>query len=388
MSIDRWALRADVAHLNHGSFGGCMRSTLETATEIRARVEASPMRFYVLDWQAELDVARAKIAAFLGADAETLVPVQGATHGTAVALRAAHAMGLAAGDEIVTTRDVYRAAGNQLARLADAIGAHIISVPVPTPFDPDALVAAVTSAITPRTKLALFDHITSATALVFPLLRMLAPYAARGIPVIVDGAHAPGQIELSVSAVLAAGATWYTGNHHKWMCGPKASGFLAIAPNAVAHTLPLVTSHGATASYGPPNRLHAEHDWAGTNDPSALLSVPTAIDDVAAAGGGWPAVRARNHALALAMRERLGGRQLAPEEAIGCMVTAPIELPAGVSPLAMEKRLLMAGWEVPVVDRATGPLLRVCAHVYNHIEQIDDLRRALADHGVSISTRQ
>ncbi|CAN5880536.1 hypothetical protein BH11MYX2_BH11MYX2_18890 [soil metagenome] len=293
-------------------------------------------------------------------------------------------MGLAAGDEIVTTRDIYRAAGNQLARLADAVGARISSVAIPAPFDPDALVAAVASAITPRTKLALFDHITSATALVFPLARMLAPYAARAIPVIVDGAHAPGQIDLDVGNLLASGATWYTGNHHKWMCAPKASGFLAVAPSAVPHTLPLVTSHGATPSYGPPNRLHAEHDWPGTTDPSALLAVPHAIDDVAAAGGGWPAVRARNHALALAMRDRLGGAPLAPTDAVGCMITASITLPAGVAPLTMERRLLAAGWELHIIDRASGPFIRVCAHLYNHLDQIDDLRRALHDHGVEI----
>lgn len=384
MSIERWALRPDVVHLNHGSFGACMSSTLDTATAIRARVEASPMRFYVLDWQDELDRARAAIAEFLHADPATLVPVQGATQGTAVALRAAHAMGLGAGDEIVTTRDVYRAAGNQLARLADSVGARIVSVEIPAPFVPDALVAAVTSAITPRTKLALFDHITSATALVFPLERMLAPYAARAIPVIVDGAHAPGQIDLDVGALLASGATWYTGNHHKWMCAPKASGFLAVASSAVAHTLPLVTSHGASASYGPPNRLHAEHDWPGTNDPSALLAVPTAIDDIATAGGGWPAVRARNHVLALAMRDRLGGTHLSPPAAVGCMITAPIALPAGIAPLAMEKRLLAAGWEVPIIDHASGPLVRVCAHLYNHVEQVDELLRAFAEHGVEI----
>jgi isopenicillin-N epimerase len=384
--LERWALRSDLVHLNHGSFGGCLRSTLDAANEIRARVEASPMRFYVLDWQDEIDRARAALAAFLHADAETLVPIQGATHGTAVALQAAVSMGLSAGDEIVTTRDVYRAAGNQLARVAEAIGARIVSVPVPSPFDPDALVAAVTSAITPRTKLALFDHITSATALVFPLLRMLEPYAARSIPVIVDGAHAPGEIDLDIERTLATGATWYVGNHHKWMCAPKASGFLAIAPSAAAHTAPLVTSHGATTSYGPPNRLHAEHDWAGTYDPSALLSVPHAIEAVAVEGGGWPAVRARNHTLALAMRERLGGAILAPDASIGTMFTAPIDLPAGVAPLAIEKRLLAAGWEVPIVDRTAGPLVRVCAHLYNHLEQIDELRRALAEHGVQIRT--
>lgn len=382
--LEDWSLSADVVHLNHGSYGGCPRAVTAAADGARARLEAAPMRFYLLDWQAELDRARAAVAAFVHADPARLVFVPGATTGVAIALAAAT---LAAGDEILTTTHVYPACRNQLARLADRTGARIVMVPVALPFDPDALVDAITAAITPRTKLALLDHITSPSALVLPIERIVPQLRARGIPVIVDGAHAPGQIALDVDAI---GATWYVGNHHKWMCAPKASGFLAIAQDAVAQTLPLVTSHGATAAYGPPNRLHAELDWSGTYDPSAQLAVPTAIETIAAMGaalgGGWPAVIARNHALVLAMRERLGGRVLAPAGSIGTMATVPIELPAGVSSTALEKQLLVDGWEVPIVASPVGLFVRVSAHLYNHVGQIDPLLTKLASHGVRIST--
>lgn len=376
-----WALSPDVVHLNHGSFGGCLRSVLAVATAARERLEAAPMRYFVLDWQSELDHARAAVAEFFGAPAERFAFVPNATSGVAVALAAAQ---LAAGDEILTTAHVYPACKNQLARLAERTGARIVTVPVALPFDPDALVDAVAAALTPRTRLALLDHITSPTALVLPLARLVPLLAARGIPILVDGAHAPGQVPLDVGALLAAGVTWYVGNHHKWLCAPKASGFLAVAPEAAARTLPLVTSHGATATYGPANRFHAELDWSGTYDPSAQLAVPAAIADVGALGGGWPAILERNHALVLAMRERLGGTPIAPADCIGTMAAVRIQVTSGVAPSAIEKRLLADGWEVPIVVSASGLLLRVSAHLYNSLDPIDGLLTQLSSLGVRV----
>ena len=381
--LDHWALDPAVVHLNHGSYGGCPRAVLEAATRFRDRLEAAPMRFFVLEWQRELDAARAALAAFVHADPERLVFVPGATTGVALALGAA---AIDAGDEIVTTSHVYPACRNQLTRLAATRGARLVIVETPLPFDADALVERIAGAITTRTRLAVLDHITSATALVYPLARLLPLFTARGIPVLVDGAHAPGQLALDVDALVTLGATWYVGNNHKWLCGPKASGFLVAAPSAIAAIHPLVTSHGATPSYGPANRFHAELDWSGTHDPCAQLAVPSAIATIAAEGGDWPAVHARNHALALALRDRLGGARLAADDAIGSMVAVPIVLPPGLAPLALEKRLLADGWEVPIVDFPGQALVRVSAHLYNHVAQADDLARKLAEVGVRLAS--
>ncbi|MBA3459648.1 MAG: aminotransferase class V-fold PLP-dependent enzyme [Deltaproteobacteria bacterium] len=372
--LDRWALDPAVVHLNHGSFGGCLRTVLDAATAIRARMEAAPMKFFVLEWQDELDRARTDLAAFVGTTAEHLVFVPGATTGVALALAAIE---LAAGDEVVPTSPVYPACRYQLARLAEARGAKLVFVDVPLPFDPDALIERIAAAITSRTKLALLDHITSPTALVYPLARLIPLFSARSIPVIVDGAHAPGQLPLSLDAL---GATYYVGNNHKWLCGPKASGFLV----ARAPLRPLVTSHGANPAYGPTNRLHAELDWSGSYDPAPQLAVPIAIAAVGIEGGGWPAVYARNHALALALRERLGGTLLAPDSSIGTMAALPLELPAGVTPHQLERRLLAEGWEVPIVDFPGQPLVRVSAHLYNTIDQADALGRKLHELGAKV----
>ena len=367
--IDRWALDPTIVHLNHGSYGGVPRAVIAAATAFRTRLETAPMRFFILEWQAELDHARAAVAAFVGVDPARMVFVPSATTGVALALNAAD---LAAGDEIVTTSHVYPACRYQLTRLAEARGVRLVFAETPLPFDADALVERVTAAITPCTKLALLDHITSATALVYPIERLIAPFAARGIPVLVDGAHAPGQLPLDVGAL---GATWYVGNHHKWMCAPKASAFV------VGAVRPLVTSHGANPHYGPANRLHAELDWSGTYDPSSQLAVPAAIETVAAEGGGWPQIYARNHALALALRDRLG-RGIAPDDAIGTMAVVPIALPAGVTPQALERTLLTDGWEVPIVDFPGQTFARVSAHLYNHVGEAEALAAKLHALGV------
>ena len=381
-----WALDPAIAHLNHGSYGGIPRAVLAAAGVLRARLEAAPMRFFVLDWQGELDRARGALAAFLHAPADRLVFVPNATTGVAIALGS---LDLEAGDELVTTSHAYRACKNQLVRVATARGARVVTVPIALPFDPDAVVDAVLAALAPRTRLVLLDHVTSPTALVLPIERIVPACAARGIAVLVDGAHAPGQLELDVGALLAAGVTWYAGNHHKWLCGPKGSGFLAVAPGAAAR--PVVTSHGASAEYGPANRLHAELDWPGTHDPVPHLALPAALDEVARLGGGWPAVRARNHALAVELRARLvdafgGGPQhlLADERSLGTMAAIPIALPAGVAPLALEHQLLRDGWEVPIVDFAAGPLVRVSAHLYNESADADRLAAKLRALGVSL----
>jgi isopenicillin-N epimerase len=228
-----------------------------------------------------------------------------------------------------------------------------------------------------------FDHITSPTALRLPIEELVELATGRGIPVIVDGAHAPGQIALDV---LAIGATWYIGNGHKWLCAPKGSGFLVVADGVAVR--PITTSHGASPEYGPPNRLHAELDWSGTYDPAPTLTVPSAIATVALEGGGWPAIYARNHALVCELRGRIldgsGKPQLSPDSALACMAAIPIQLPANTTPFALQTQLLRSGWEIPIVDFAQGPLLRVSAHLYNHAGEADLLAATLYTLGVTL----
>jgi isopenicillin-N epimerase len=383
--IDRWALAANVRHLNHGSYGGCPLEVIDAATAWRARLESAPMRFLVLEWQPEIDRARQLVADFLRAPDDRLAFVPNATTGIAIAL-ASSASRIAAGDELLTTAHAYRACKNQLDRLAAARGARVVVVPIALPYEPDALVDGIGAAITPRTKLALLDHVTSPTALVLPLDRIVPLFAERDITVVVDGAHAPGQLELDVGALLDLGVTWYAGNFHKWVCAPKGTGFVTASTQA-GSLAPVVTSHGASTEYGPANRFHAELDWMGTHDPTPHLCVPTALATIAELANGWVHVVRRNHALVVEMRSRLaallGATPLARDGDLGTMAALPITLPPGVAPLALEKRLLADDWEIPIVDFAGGPLVRISAHLYNHADEADALAETLRALGVT-----
>ncbi|HEY5921936.1 MAG TPA: aminotransferase class V-fold PLP-dependent enzyme [Kofleriaceae bacterium] len=381
--LDRWALTADIQHLNHGSFGGCPLEVIDAATEWRDRLEAAPMQFLVLEWQTEIDRAREILATFLGAPSERLAFMPNATTGVAIALASSS---IADGDELITTSHAYRACKNQLDRVAAARGARVVVVPIALPFDADEFVTAFTRAITPQTKLALLDHLTSPTGLRLPIDQLVAALASRGVSIIVDGAHAPGQIELDVGALLDAGVTWYAANSHKWLCAPKGTGCL-VASASAPPLVPVVTSHGATAEYGPTNRFHAELDWMGTHDPTPHLCVPAAIATLAQLGNGWAHVTARNHALVIEMRQRLidalGASFIARDEDLGTMAAVPVTLPANTTPLALEKRLLADGWEIPIVDFRDGALVRISAHLYNHADEAEALAAKLRSLGVT-----
>ena len=366
--LDAFALDPGIVHLNHGSFGACPRAVLDAQTAWRARIEAATMRFFVLDWQDAVDAARARLAAFLGADPEGLVFVPNATTAVATALDAL----VPPGADLVTTDHAYAACRNALDRVAAARGARVITAHVDLGGD---AAAAVLAAVTPATRVVLVDHVTSPTAMIVDVAAIVAELAPRGVHVIVDGAHAPGMLDLDLATL--AGAAAYAGNLHKWVCAPKGAGFLSVRADLRDMVRPLVTSHGYHVP--PPDRFLFEHDWTGTHDPTAYLSVPAALDEIARLGGGWPAVRARNHDLAVAMREAvargLGGAP--PDTPIGSMASMPVTLPAGATARGVERDLLRAGWEVALSEWPPlgKVLLRVSAHLYN---QLDDAVRLAA----------
>lgn len=373
-----FALDPEVLHLNHGSFGACPRAVLAAQDRVRARLERATMRYFVTEYPDELAAARATTAGFVGADPDGFVFVANATTGVATVLAN---LRLAAGDQVVVTDHAYRACRNALDRVAAAAGAEVVVSPIVTPVrDPDAPLAAILDRVTARTRLVLLDHVTSPTALVLD-----AAALARALPadveLLIDGAHVPGQLDLDVARL---GATYYTGNFHKWTCAPKGAAFLWVAPARRDGFRPLVTSHGATLPVVGSSRFRLEHDWTGTHDPSTFLAVPAAIAEVAALGGGWPAVRARGRALSHAFADevsaRLGADPIAPPAMRGAMVALAVDLPTGADALAIERALLADGIELPVIAAgragvAPWSLVRFSAHLYN---QRGDLDRALA----------
>lgn len=381
-----WPLERGLAFLNHGSFGACPTEVIRRQAALRDEMEAEPVRFLAREIDGRLDGARAALATFLGADARDLAFVPNATSGVNAVIRS---LELGAGDELLTTDHAYRACHNTLEYVAGRAGARVVVVTVPFPVaSPDEVVAAVLAGVTPRTRVALLDHVTSPTALILPIERLIAELDRRGVDVLVDGAHAPGMLPLHLDTL---GAAYYTGNCHKWLCAPKGSAFLWVRRDRRALVRPITISHGAGVTRPDRSRFHLEFDWTGTSDPTAYLTVPRAIEYVGALEpGGWPAVMAKNRALAREAREIVcaaaGTAPPCPEEMIGSIAT--IVLPDGPTtdigwrrPDPIQQRLFDT-WrvEVPVMSWPAAPrrLIRVSAQLYNHRGEYEQLAKGLA----------
>ena len=383
-----WLLDPTVTYLNHGSFGATPIAVLAKQDEYRTRLEREPVRFMIRELEPLLDAARAEIAEFVGAAAEDIAFVPNATAGINAVL---HSLDLDRHDELLVTTHEYNASRNALDHVASLAGAKVVVADVPFPIQsPDVVVERVLAAVTERTRLLLIDHITSQTALILPVERLVAELHTRGIDTLIDGAHAPGMIPLDVRAI---GAAYYTGNFHKWVCAPKGAGFLYVARNRRATVRPTIISHGANATRTDRSRYLLEFDWTGTYDPTAWLCVPEALRFIPSlVEGGWPEVMRRNHELALRARDllcdRLGIAHPAPDAMLGSMAAFP--LPDGNS---LDASALYGGdalqdvlldkyaIEVPLMPWPHPPkrLLRVSAQMYNAIEDYERLADALAE---------
>jgi isopenicillin-N epimerase len=355
-------------------------------------MERQPVRFLTRETPALLASAREVLARFIGASPENLAFVPNATSALNAGLRS---LPLGAGDELLVTDHEYNASRNALDFVAERHGARVVVVAIPFPLESaDALLDAVLQGVGPRTRLALLDHVTSATALVLPIGGWIRELEQRGVAVLIDGAHAPGMLDLDLEALAPS---YYTGNCHKWLCAPKGAGFLWARADRREAVRPAVISHGANAPVPRSERFRAEFDWMGTSDPSAALAVPDAIACIGGLlAGGWAAVRERNRALAVEGRrilcEALGVEPACPEAMLGSM--AAVELPASSRfPIAaraargpvlgrdpLHDRLLDAHRiEVPVLlDPARRTrLVRISAQLYNRRADYERLAAAL-----------
>jgi len=288
------------------------------------------------------------------------------------------AIELEPGDEILLTDHAYGGVARAAAFIARQRGATIRTAQLPfPPRDPDDYVRAVAGAVGPRTRLAVLDHVSSETALVMPLKAMAAACRAAGVPVLVDGAHAPGPVDLDIAGLEV---DWYAANLHKWCFAPRSCGILWAAPGRQAVLHPGVISWGITE-----DDWLQEFEWTGTRDPSPWLAAPAGLDfmrDVL----GIAAMREHNHDLAwrsaLRLGERWGRPWTTPEAMVGCMVTVP--LPGGLGPASVDnaQRLRDALFfgrriEAPVIARGGALWARLSMQVYNDDEDVERFAEAV-----------
>lgn len=380
-----WLLDPEITFLNHGSFGATPKQVLEKQDELRHRLEREPVRFLVRELEPLLDEARRELAGFVGADPEGIALIPNATAGINAVLRS---LDLDRHDELLVTTHEYNASRNTLDYVAQLAGARVVVADIPFPLQsPEEITARILERVTDRTRLLIVDHITSQTALIFPIERLVEDLNARHIDTLVDGAHAPGMLPIDLERI---GAAYYAGNLHKWVCAPKGAAFLYVHPNRRYDVRPIAISHGANSPRADRSRYLLEFDWTGTFDPSAWLAIPEAIRFIGSlVEGGWPEAMRRNHDLALRARDilcaRLGIAAPAPDEMLGSMAALP--LPDGTATAApslygdplQDVLLEQFKIEVPIVPWPAPPkrVLRISAHLYNQEQEYEKLADAL-----------
>lgn len=372
-----WTLDPEITFLNHGSFGACPKAVLEKQQFFRSQLEQEPVRFLALELEAWLDAARNDLASFVGTASSNLAFVPNATTGVNTVLRS---LSFQPGDQLLTTNHEYNASRNALNFVAEVSGATVVVAEIPFPVESvEAIVNAVLDKVTDRTKLVLLDHISSQTALIFPIQQLAQQLVARGIEVLIDGAHAPGMIPLDLDQL---GATYYTGNCHKWLCAPKGAAFLYVHPDRQATIRPLVISHGANSPRRDRSKFHLEFDWVGTVDPSPYLCIPEAIRCLGAMlPGGWEALMQRNRSIAIQLRRSLCQQfqvqPPCPDQMLGSMAVIPF--PGGTAESLQTQLFQRFKIEIPVIpwDQPIERLVRISVQLYNTLHDYERLADAL-----------
>ena len=355
--------------------------------ELRRRMEATPVQFLWRNYEELLEPARKALAKFIGARSRDIVFVTNATTGVNAVARSIR---IRPGDALLTTNLNYNACNNVLIETARAAGAEMQIARIPFPLQkPEQILEAVMKVVTSRTRLALIDHISSHTALVFPLERIIRALEAHGVDTLVDGAHAPGMLPIDLERLNPA---YYTGNLHKWVCAPKGAGFLWVREDKQAEIHPSVISHGHNTPRPGYSVFQDRFDWAGTFDPTAWFCIGEALDWVGSLlAGGWSQMYRSNHQLTLKARRllcrRLQCEPPCPENMLGAMATLP--LPAkfqGVprtEKIDPEQQRLYDefGIEVPLlrIGQPESRWFRVSTQIYNSPAEYEYLADALKE---------
>lgn len=379
----QWSFPAGTTYLNHGSFGPSPRCVQEAREALQRRLEAQPMDFFLRQLPPLLIAARAHLAAFVGAPAEDLVFVDNATVGMNVV---AASVALRPGDEVLLNDHEYGAVLRIWERRCKDAGAKAVVQRLPQPLHTaDELADAILAGASDRTRLLVFSHVTSPTAVTFPAADICRRARARGITVCIDGPHAVAMLPLDVASLEC---DFYTASCHKWLSAPFGSGFLYVHPRQQATVRPAVVSWGRTLEGDSPG-WRDEFHWLGTRDTTAWLAVPAAIDFLE--GVGLDEFRRETHELARYARERIGEltaevachgasgdlEPLVADDAAWYGSMAAMPLPPGEAEPLMRALWRRHGIEAPIIDWSGRRLIRVSCHLYNTREDVDRLVEAL-----------
>jgi isopenicillin-N epimerase len=370
-------LDPSIVFLNHGSFGACPRPVFEDYQAWQRLLERQPVKFLGREFNQRMRQARVALGDYLHAEADDLVFVPNATHGVNII---AHSMELGPGDEILTSNHEYGACNNAWEFICRKTGAVFVRRPISLPvISQEEVLEQFWQGVTPRTRLIFISHISSSTALRFPVEAICIRARQAGILTCIDGAHAPGQISVDLDAI---GADFYTGNCHKWMMVPKGAGFLYTCRERQPLIEPLVVSWGYCADEKTTTgSQYVDYlEWTGTRDPAAMLAIPAAIQFMQ--DYHWDDVRPKCHELLSQAVRRIGDLTgLTPVSPDGRdfysqMAVAPI--PSVTDPVKLKSRLYDEfRIEIPVTEWDSKFFLRISVQGYNTQDDIDALIEAL-----------
>ena len=381
-----WILDSETCFLNHGSFGATPVSVLEEQSRLRNLIESDPVRFFERDYIPLMKGAVGKLSEFINADPEGLVFVKNTTEGVNTVLRS---LNLKPGDEIIVTNHSYQACWNAVDFVTERSDAKTVVVDIPFRVKNEGeVVDLIMDKITGKTVLAMIDTVTSATGLRMPFEKLVRDIQGVGVDVLLDAAHGPGIVPLDLIAMDAA---YCTGNCHKWICTPKGSAFLHIREDRKSLVRPLSISHGYSFEGTDQEKFEYEFGWPGTQDPTAWLCIPHAIEFLGSLlDGGWQEIMDHNRALAIQGRRilcrALGTSPPVPDSMVSSI--AAVEMPGegDVGPMSLEgdpyHNFLLDefGIQVPVFPwrHHNKRYIRISAQLYNHVEEYEFLADCLS----------
>jgi isopenicillin-N epimerase len=369
-------LDPDVVFLNHGSFGACPRPVFERYQAWQRELELRPVEFLGRRVRDLLTAARAPLATYLGVGVDDLAYVSNVTTALNIAARS---LPLKPGDEILTTDHEYGALDRTWTFVAEHRQARLVIQKLPVPMsDPQEVVEAVWAGVTPSTRVLFLSHITSPTAVTLPIEPLIARAKAAGIWTVIDGAHAPSQVDLNLTEM---DVDFYGGNCHKWMSSAKGAGFLYVRPEHQGLIEPVVVSWGWRPSDPGPSPFVDEIQRQATHDPASYLSVPDAI--AYQAERDWPRVRQECHELVRLARDGIaeltGIVPLVDDDPrwfsqMATMPLPPCDLPALKQRLYDEYHI-----EIPITHWGEVPCLRISVQGYNTRSDVERLLSAVGE---------
>jgi isopenicillin-N epimerase len=379
--IEQWPLDKSIVFLNHGSFGACPEIVLKVQHELRQRMESEPLRFFIRDLDVLYFESKQFLAGLVGVSSSDLVFVRNATEGVNTVL---NSIVWNRDERILITDHIYPACKNAVLFYAAKNGLKVDEVSIPYPHEEGIDVeTAILERIKPDTRLLLLDHISSPTAMVFPVKQIADALKGTGTEILVDGAHAPGALTLNIEEL---GVQYYTGNCHKWLCAPKGAAFLWVHRDQQEQVFPLNISYINLKG----NAFEEKFYWTGTQDPTAWLSIPAAVQTLEKISGkSITQIIETNHLLNIeASRQICKSLHIPipyPGQSLSCMTAFPLPdlfpAPEPDTPDPLQERLFHEYHiEIPVTHLEKGQrFIRISCHLYNDISQYKYLSEVLEE---------